>query len=133
MKAPPSYEKVNQHIHKLLSSGYKVAICKDVFIDHVGSASFSSANFDHDLIILSNQVYSVFKHLDYAAAVEVLKDPITSREVADAVRKKWIWECRKTLEEQDIIPFEIKQCLKNYPKRSHPFPKEETTPPVTKI
>jgi hypothetical protein len=102
--------------------GYQSVICNDVFIDHVGSSTFSKSNLPYIELMFQNFTYSCYKHnvpLNENHNFDNLAETISNG--------KLLWfNQRFYFEEQDKIPFHIHECLENFEALKHPFPKENT-------
>ena len=120
------YSEDADYCMRTLRLGYELFLCKDIYIDHVGSASFNSVSFNKEQLYLQNLIYTHFKHLEYDIVI-ALSDEV--KDCVDTHRKKrvlWYNLWRETLQKHDIIPLQISDCLQEYPVIHHPFLKEET-------
>ena len=115
-----NFEDSDYH-HRNTRIGYQSVICNDVFIDHVGSSTFSKSNLPYTELLFQNFTYSCYKHnvpLNENHNLDIF---------AERIKGKLSWfNQRFDFEEQDKIPFQIHDCLDNFETLEHPFPKEQT-------
>ena len=97
-------------------AGFKALIMRDVYIDHVGSASFQKQSFSYEQLIHQNIQYAVGKNIP--------------REIQDQYRGATIDERWATLrpfdEKWDVLPVSIEDFMEISMPLSSPFTPKET-------
>ena len=82
-------------------AGYQSMIMHDVFIDHVGSASFRNQSFSYSQLIAQNTTYARSKNIPSPKEHLFLHTPVDER-----------WALQRPFDEQwDVIPLTMKECM----------------------
>ena len=76
---------------------YCPMLCGDIFIDHIGSASFNKAEFDYVHLIINNQIYSHFKHFERKQALSIIQDSLNSVDKNESISMCKCQKCTRTL------------------------------------
>ena len=97
-------------------AGFKAQIMRDVYIDHVGSASFQKQSFSYEQLIHQNIQYAVGKNIPQELHEQYRGATIDER-----------WATLRPFDEQwDVLPFSMEDFTKKSMPLSSPFAKKDT-------
>jgi len=104
--------------------GYSIVIVQDIFIDHVGSVTFSKIGLPYDRLLKQNYCYSVIKHLPDSMHESVISESV-SKDCYSVSVQDWK-DVRPWDSTWDHIPLTIKECLLKQENHTPFFPKNKT-------
>jgi GT2 family glycosyltransferase len=104
--------------------GFTVAVVQDIFIDHIGSVTFSNSQLPYDKMLQQNFCYSVLKHLPESERETIIA--IARQKDSYSVQSGDWKHLREWNEKWDKIPLQIIDCLSRDEETQIQLPVDKT-------